>query len=120
MISVMRGWNHVSKHYHGWYVNLESPWTRTPLGFDSEDLVLDVLVADDLSSWSWKDEDEFEFALASGRISPTVGLKVRAEGERAADLAMRKEFPFVDDAWDEWEPDPAWPVAAIPKGWNED
>lgn len=118
MISVMRGWEPVSQQYHGWYVNLESPWKRTHLGLDSEDMVLDVIVADDLSSWRWKDEDEFEFALASGRISQEVGRKVRTAGEHAADLAIRKEFPFVNRLWQKWAPDLTWDLATIPCGWN--
>jgi hypothetical protein len=40
----------------GWYVNLQAPLRRTQFGFDSEDHVLDIRVAPDLS-WSWKDED---------------------------------------------------------------
>jgi hypothetical protein len=39
-------------------VNLEQPWTRTALGFDSRDDVLDVTVTDNLSQCKLKDEDE--------------------------------------------------------------
>ncbi len=30
----------------GWYVNLERRWSRTPIGFDSRDDVLDVVAAE--------------------------------------------------------------------------
>lgn len=120
MISVMRQWDPDLGEYHGWYVNLEKPWRRTKLGFDSEDLVLDVVVSDDLSLWNWKDEDEFDYAIASGRIAPEDAQEIRAEGERAAHLAERKEFPFVDHMWKRWRPDPAWEVARIPDGWDRD
>lgn len=38
------------------YVNIEEPWQRTPIGFDSRDHLLDIVVTVDLSTWHWKDE----------------------------------------------------------------
>jgi hypothetical protein len=35
--------------YTGWYINLASPWRRTPIGFDTLDHKLDIEVTDDLS-----------------------------------------------------------------------
>ena len=40
----------------GWYVNLEEPFRRTPLGFDVRDLQLDILV-DPERKWRWKDSE---------------------------------------------------------------
>src|SRR5919204_108929 len=50
-----------------WYVNLEQPLERNPVGFDTVDHALDVLVELDGSSWSWKDEDELAEAIRDGR-----------------------------------------------------
>lgn len=58
--SVIRAWSVESAEFQRWYVNLEASWARTELGFDSCDHILDIEVADDLSSWRWKDEDEFD------------------------------------------------------------
>jgi hypothetical protein len=49
-------WNEGGEHA-SWYVNLELPWQRTELGFDSRDHQLDIVVRAD-RSWQWKDEDE--------------------------------------------------------------
>jgi hypothetical protein len=50
-----------------WYVNFEVPFLRTPLGFDSSDLFLD-LVAGPEGGWFWKDEDEYGHAQRIGLI----------------------------------------------------
>ena len=49
--SVLRRWDEHRRSYQGWYVNLERPWRRRPIGFDSRDDVLDLTVADDLGHW---------------------------------------------------------------------
>jgi hypothetical protein len=100
-----------------WYVNLEEPWTRTSIGFDSRDHGLDVVVAPDLSSWSWKDEDEMEREIAADHITSADLAAYRAEGERAAGLIMRRERPFDED-WTAWRPDPAWGVPVLQPGWD--
>ena len=45
--------------FAGWYVNLETPYTRHDVGVDATDLVLDIVVSPD-RSWVWKDEEEME------------------------------------------------------------
>src|SRR5205807_6354277 len=42
--AVLRHWDEHRRRYQGWYVNLERPWRRTPIGFDSRDDVLDLTV----------------------------------------------------------------------------
>ena len=53
-----------------WYVNLETAMTRTPIGFDYLDQLLDIEIAPDLSAWNWKDEDEFQEAIATWSAAP--------------------------------------------------
>jgi hypothetical protein len=97
----------------GFYVNLQEPVTETPQGFETTDLFLDIVVDADLN-WRWKDEDELEEAVAVGRITPREAEAVRIEGERvAADIESRR-WPF-DGSFDDWRPDPAWPLPALPK-----
>jgi len=114
---VLRSWSFDSNRAEGWYVNLEAPWRRTAIGFDSEDYFLDVTAADDLSSWSWKDEDELEWAVEVGRYTPQDADEFRREGRRAGAAIERREFPFVDD-WSRWGPDPDWPVPVVAEGWD--
>ncbi len=53
-----------------WYVDLHEPYRRTATGFDTMDHLLDIVISPDLSKWKWKDEDEFEQAIAIGVYSP--------------------------------------------------
>ena len=106
-----------TKEFLGWYVNLQAPLQPTRLGFDTTDHVLDVLVPPDRSTWTWKDEDELEEAVALGLFSPEDVREFRAEGERAAGAIIERKPPF-DEPWEEWRPDPAWPQPDLPEGWD--
>lgn len=94
-----------------WYVNLEEPWRRTELGFDTRDHTLDIWVDPD-GSWQWKDEDELEAAVRFGRHLPEEAQAIRAEGER-----VLAEWPFPT-GWEEWSPPEDWRPAELPAGWN--
>lgn len=101
----------------GWYVNLETPLTRTPIGFDYLDHLLDVLVAPDRSSWRWKDEDELAEAVERGVFSPGDAEAFRAAGEQAVEHLKSGAPPFDRD-WSSWRPDPAWSTPELPEGWD--
>ena len=100
-----------------WYVNLEDPLVRTPIGFDTVDHALDVMVEVDRSSWRWKDEEELDQAVRGGLFSTEEAADFRAWGERAVDRILSREPPFDRD-WEEWRPDPAWPHPELPEGWD--
>ena len=100
-----------------WYVNLEAPWEPNPVGYDSRDLMLDVVISRDRTSWSWKDEDETADCVRTGRLSEDDARKAREEGERVAAAALRGDPPF-DDGWASWRPDPSWPIPVLPDGWD--
>ncbi len=91
-----------------WYVNFERPLRRSPVGFDTFDEKLDLIVQPD-GSYRWKDEDELEQAAAAGLLDPVV---VRAEAAR-----VLREWPFPT-GWEDWRPDPGWPVPQLPDGWE--
>lgn len=112
---VIRTWT--GSAFEGWYVNLVLPWRRTRLGFDTWDQMLDLVLTDDLSSWAWKDDDEFAFALQEGQISPEEAARVRAEGLRAITLMEARRFPF-HEGWIRFRPNDDWPVPALPPDWQ--
>jgi hypothetical protein len=111
-------WNDASDEFAGYYINLQAPLRRTPIGYDSFDHVLDIVVAPD-RSWRWKDEDEFEEAIQLGLLTPNEAADIRAEGERViADLPS-----LLPTGWENWRPDPHWLVSALrlPKDyWHHD
>jgi hypothetical protein len=100
-----------------WYVNLQSPRRRTPVGFDYVDHVLDLLVVPDRSSWEWKDEDELEEAVRRGLFTPEDARAFRTDGEAALRLLLESRPPFDRD-WTGWRPDPSWPPPELPAGWD--
>jgi predicted RNA-binding protein associated with RNAse of E/G family len=91
-----------------WDVNFEEPLRRTPLGVDTFDWKLDLIVLPD-GTHRWKDEDELEQAAALGLLDAD---EVRAEAAR-----VLAEWPFPT-GWEDWQPDPAWPVPQLPEGWD--
>jgi predicted RNA-binding protein associated with RNAse of E/G family len=106
------GWN-----FTGWYVNIETPLDRTATTYDYVDHCLDVLIPPDRSTWTWKDEDELEEAVALGIFSPADAEAFRAEGMAAIERIIGGEPPFDRD-WSGWRPDPVWSIPALPPGWD--
>ena len=114
--AVMRRWLPVERRFEGWYVNLERSWTRTTVGFDSRDLVLDV-VADDLDAPRLKDEDELAWAEESGKLTTDEVQLARCEADRVLELIALRRGLFAAD-WTLWRPDPSWPLAELPTDWK--
>ena len=110
-------WREEDWSFRGWYVNLQRPVTRVPVGFDTADHVLDISVSPVLS-WAWKDEDELVDAVRIGRFSPEEATAIRAEGERVIARIEARTWPF-DAGYEFWRPDPAWPIPEVPANWSE-
>ncbi len=103
--------------FGGWYVNLQEPIRRTPLGFDYMDHMLDIVIEPDLS-WRWKDEHEITEAVSTGMVSKVWADEVRREGERVIERLEARRPPFCD-GWESWQPDPRWPIPELPAGWDK-
>ena len=116
--AVIRSWNFTADRAEGWYVNLESPWRRTRIGFDSQDLVLDVTAAHDLSSWAWKDSDELDWSVEVSKYSREEAEEIREEGLRVVKRLEQRAWPFHED-WSAWRPNASWPVPGVPENWND-
>jgi len=103
--------------FRWWYINLERPLGRTPIGFDFMDQTLDIVVAPDMLSWRWKDEDEFEEAQKKGIFTPQQAAVIRAEGESALERLLARQPPF-DERWEDWRPDPHWVLPELTGAWE--
>ncbi|MFJ5122386.1 DUF402 domain-containing protein [Kitasatospora sp. NPDC088548] len=97
-----------------WYVNFELPYTRTPIGLDTFDLFVDLVVEPDLSSYRWKDVDEYQQGRRLGLIDDDLHLRVEAAREQALGLLQDRRGPFAD-TWPAWAPDPGWPNPQLPR-----
>ena len=100
-----------------YYVNLQTPLVRSPVGFDTVEHILDVTIVPDRTSWSWKDEDELAEAIEAGLFSEDEAAWFHFWGERAVEHVLLREPPFDED-WSAWRPDPAWDAPTLPPDWD--
>lgn len=91
-----------------WYVNFERDVRRTPVGVDFVDEKLDLVIRPD-GHVVWKDEDELDEAARLGLLD--------ADAVRARAQSVLEEWPFPT-GWEDWRPDPAWPLPALSDGWD--
>jgi protein associated with RNAse G/E len=96
-----------------WYVNFERPYRRTPIGIDTFDLLLDLVIEPDLSGWSWKDEDEYEQGRRLGLIDDAMHARIEQTRQQVLALIERRDGPFAG-AWSSRAPDPSWPLPVLP------
>ncbi len=115
--SVLVFWLENHKTQRDWYINLEDPLRRTPIGFDYMDQLLDIIVWSDLSGWFWKDENEFQEAQELGLISLERAKEMRADGERVVEMLLSGNSVF--NGWEHWKPDPVWEIPTIAGGWEK-
>lgn len=100
-----------AREFLGWYVNIEAPYVRTPVGVDTTDLSLDLVVWPDLS-WEWKDEEHQQNWEDLGVFTPEESRRIRLEGERVIQSVEARRTPF-DGAWLDWRPPAHW-IAPTP------
>ncbi len=117
--SVWFFWEHdgASRSFGAYYLNMEEPFRRSSIGFDTNDHALDIVVGPDFA-WRMKDEEDFESLVLSGGYSEEFAAQVRADAQGAIDLIETRGSPFCD-GWEDWEPDASWPVPELPPDWAE-
>lgn len=98
--------------FRGWYVNLQAPLLESRLGFDTTDWQLDLWIPAESSDAQWKDEDDLQRALELGIMTEEEGRFARDEAERVIE-----EWHFPT-GWEDGQPDPEWPLPALPEDWN--
>ncbi|WP_335978000.1 DUF402 domain-containing protein [Streptomyces sp. CA2R106] len=98
-----------------WYVNFQRPLRRTGLGFDTFDLLLDLVVSPDLSRWTWKDEDEYAQGRRLGVVDDTDHAAVEAARDQVLAMVKSADGPFAPAAgWHRWTSSASWPTALLP------
>jgi Protein of unknown function (DUF402) len=110
-------WEAVTHNLRCWYVQLEDPYQRSTMGFDTMDRILDLVISPDKSSWYWKDEDEFLDAIKIGVYSPEYAQSIREDGERVIRQVQANASPFCD-GWENWCPPVEWGIPKFPEGWE--
>jgi predicted RNA-binding protein associated with RNAse of E/G family len=98
-----------------YFINLEEPFRRTQVGFDTQDHTLDVELTPDLA-WRWRDEAELENHVTEGFYSAELAAAARAEGRRVIDAILAHEH--VCTRWTDWQADAAWQLPGFVGGWD--
>ena len=99
-----------------YFVNMEEPFRRTAVGFDTQDHTLDIEFTPALA-WHWRDEQELANHVAEGFYTPELAAAARAEGERVIDAMRRREHECLR-GWADWSPSREWRIPAFVAGWD--
>jgi hypothetical protein len=116
--SVWLFWEHggLSRRFSSYFVNMEEPFRRTVVGFDTQDHTLDIDVAPDLS-WKWRDTEQLADHVKCGFYTADLASDVWNEGRRVIEEIVRGTHPCLG-GWDTWKPDPRWDVPQMPESWS--
>jgi hypothetical protein len=99
-----------------YFVNMEEPFRRTAVGFDTQDHTLDIEVSAELD-WRWRDEQEMANHVSAGFYTPELAAAARAEGERAIDAICSRSHVCMQ-GWADWQPASEWERAGFIDGWD--
>lgn len=107
---------HRGGEFWGWYGNLERKLRRSEAGVQTEDYVLDLWL--DEAGVHWKDEDEFAYAVETGRFGPELVADIRAEAAELHNAMTQRTWPFGTEL-PEGQPDPSWDILPLAPRWRE-
>lgn len=116
--SIWLFWEGEGRPFTTYYVNFEEPFRRTPVGFDTNDHTLDILVKPNLE-WIWKDREDFEKLVESGNFSAEFGAAVEEAAREVLGLIERRMPPF-SERWHEWTPPADWAAPVLHPRWQEE
>lgn len=105
-----------TREFLGWYVNLEAPYVRTPVGVDTTDLSLDLVVWPDLI-WEWKDEHLEKHFEDLGVFTPEESRRIRAHGEQVIAAVEARRPPF-DGSFLDWRSPEHWGAPVVHEDWD--
>jgi hypothetical protein len=114
--AVWHFWQKPGRRFDGWYLNLQEPFRRTTVGYDTQDHELDIWVRTD-GTWSFKDAELMEERIADGRFTREQVAEILAEGDRIGATLDAGER-WWDEAWSRWESPPGWNAPPLPEGWD--
>ena len=116
--SIMHFWHGPERSFGAWYLNIQEPLRRTTIGYDGQDLELDILVWPD-GRWELKDDELLDVWVERGRWTAEEIATVRATGTKIIEEVLQPGQWWWDRAWSEWTPDPVWATPSLPPGWAD-
>ncbi len=109
-------WSTATGEFISYYVNFQVPFTRSHAGFDTLDLDLDIIVPPTFD-WHWKDEDDWEDALASGVFTDAYIEGVENAKAEAVARIERDRLAHLG-RWLDWQYPREWVPARFPENWR--
>lgn len=104
-----------------WYGNLEAPWRRTEIGYDTQDWTLDVVAEGVPGTEDWtvklKDEDELEWFVSQGAYSSEQATSIRQIGQILTH-SLRHTEGTDDQRWSAWTPPRGAQPASLADSWQ--
>ena len=110
-------WQADNNQFLCYYINFQLPFRRSPIGFDSFDLELDLIVEPNFE-WRWKDVDEYQKGIEQGILRPEWIREIDSAKTEIFEKLEKRQYPF-DDTWLNWTPDPGWRVPGLPANWDK-
>ncbi len=110
-------WRGRQREFVCWYINLQEPFRRTAIGYDTQDLELDFIVYPD-GRWEIKDDELLDLRVQEGRWSADRVSAIRSLG---AGIASRLDAGEIwwQRGWRDWVPDENWIVPGeLPLNWS--
>lgn len=115
-VAVWHFWHGPERRFDGWYLNLQEPFRRTAVGYDTQDLELDLWIPLD-GGWVFKDEELLDERVRDGRFTREQVVAIQRLGDDVGAMLDRGER-WWDEVWSRFEPDPAWRAPSLPEGWD--
>jgi hypothetical protein len=114
--AVWHFWEGDARDFAGWYVNLQEPFRRTTLGYDTQDLELDVWIPAE-GAWSFKDDELLEQRGREGRFTSAEVAEIRVLGAEIGAM-IDSARTWWNQGWSTWEPDSGWVTPSLPDRWE--
>ncbi|MBP2381933.1 DUF402 domain-containing protein [Brachybacterium sacelli] len=104
-----------------WYGNLEAPWRRTEMGYDTQDWTLDVVADGMPGTDDWevklKDEDELDWFVDQGVYTIEQAESIREVGQTLSE-AMSSAGLDEERKWSTWAPPRDAQPSSLADGWR--
>ncbi len=110
--AVWHFWDGPEREFRGWYLNLQTAFERSRVGYATQDLELDVLV-DTAGAITLKDDELLDQRIDDGRYTAELVDWIRSYGQQVID-DWSSGRSRVDPAWSEWAPPAEWPTPTLP------
>ena len=115
--SVWALWHGPEREAMGWYVNIQAAFQRTPIGIDTLDQELDIVVGLD-GEWAYKDAELMDQCIELDRFTRSEVDEIKSVGEGIGQMLDAGE-QWWDPKWLAWTPPPEMDQATtVPADWN--